>query len=115
MSRDKASLQDIIDSCSLALRYLGSKTVDELKADQEKVDAIVRWIGIVGEAAKRLSKPFCQTHSQIPWRLMAGMRDILVHDYDQVDVARVHSAVTKQMPELLDQLKRIIDSLPDPE
>lgn len=114
MSFDKAHLQDIIESFEWAKRYLGTLTVAQLAADQEKQDAIIRRIEIVGEATKRLSQDFRDANPHLPWRDMAGMRDILIHGYDRVDVARVHSTVTSRMPELIEELIQLRDALPDP-
>jgi uncharacterized protein with HEPN domain len=115
MSHDKAYLHDIVESFERAMGYLGTLTVSQLAADQEKQDAIIRRIEIVGEATKRLSEDLRSANPQVPWREMAGMRDILIHGYDRVDVVRIHSAVTMRMPELIDELKRIRDALPDPD
>lgn len=115
MSHDKAYLHDIVESFERAMDYLGTLTVHELSADQQKQDAIIRRIEIVGEATKRLSQGIRDTNPRVPWREMAGMRDILIHNYGRVDVARVHSTVTARMPELIDELRRIRDALPDPQ
>ena len=115
MSHDKTYLHDIVESFERAMSYLGTLAVGELAADQEKQDAIIRRIEIVGEATKRLSEGLRQDNPLVPWREMAGMRDILIHGYDRVDVVRVHSTVTVRMPALIDELKRIRDALPDPE
>jgi len=51
--------------------------------------AIVRQIEIIGEATKRLSEDFRNSHPEIPWRSMAGMRDVVIHGYDHVDLEEV--------------------------
>jgi len=115
MSHDKAHLRDIVDSFELAIRYLGTQSREKLAADQQNLDAIIRRIEVVGEAAKRLSDDFRASNPQVPWRDMAGMRDRVIHGYDRIDVERVFSTVAMRMPQLLPELQRLLDSLPDPQ
>ena len=52
-------------------------------------DAVLRNFEIIGEAAKRLDDSFRAAHPQIPWRALAGLRDVLIHQYEGVDLGRV--------------------------
>ncbi len=52
-------------------------------------DAVIRNFEIMGEAAKRVSQAYRRRHPQIPWRLMAGFRDVLIHAYEGIDLNRV--------------------------
>ncbi|MFM6408390.1 MAG: DUF86 domain-containing protein, partial [Microcystis sp.] len=63
--------------------------------------AILYQITIIGEATKRLSVIFRQQHPEIPWREMAGMRDVIVHKYDQLDLDVVWDIVENKLTELL--------------
>jgi uncharacterized protein with HEPN domain len=63
---------------------------------------------IVGEAAKRLSGPFRARHPGVPWRLVAGMRDRLIHQYDAVDLDEVWATVRRDLPGLLRVLAPLI-------
>ena len=83
MSRDRESLIDIINSIKRILRYANGINRFELETNDEKLSAILYQVTIIGEATKRLSESLRQNHSEIPWREMAGMRDIIVHKYDQ--------------------------------
>ena len=52
-------------------------------------DAVIRQLEIIGEATKRLSKQLCSQHPEVPWRRIAGLRDVLIHDYMGVDIKAV--------------------------
>ncbi len=85
MPRDQESLIDIAKAAQRILRYAEGVSRSELEMNDEKLSAILYQITIIGEAAKRISQIYRQQHPEIPWREMAGMRDVIVHDYDQLD------------------------------
>jgi len=89
MSRDLDYATDILAAARLALSYVARVAYEDFITDTMRQDAVVRELLIVGEAAKRLSDEFKVLHPDIPWRQMAGMRDILVHAYDHVDLDEV--------------------------
>ena len=68
------------------MQYADGQDLDSLAANVEKQDDILRRITIIGEATKRLSNEFRLQHAEIPWKQMAGMRDVITHDYDEVDL-----------------------------
>ncbi|WP_414590499.1 DUF86 domain-containing protein [Anabaena sp. CCY 9614] len=76
---------DITNAIRRSLRYANGVSKSELETNDEKLSAILYQITIIGEATKRLSPSFRQQHQKIPWRQMAGMRDVIVHEYDQLD------------------------------
>ncbi|MCZ7664670.1 MAG: DUF86 domain-containing protein [Thermoleophilia bacterium] len=61
---------------------------------------------------KRLSEEFREQHPNLPWRLMAGMRDKLIHEYDEVDIEEVWRTVQNDLPELLATVEPLIPSKP---
>ncbi len=69
--------------------YTANVTFEEFLSNDEKQDAVLRRILIIGEATKRLSPEFRENYSNIPWREIAGMRDVIVHDYNRVDIEAV--------------------------
>ena len=69
---------------------------------------MVRQLEIIGEATKRLREAFRASHPTIPWRQMAGMRDILIHNYDDVDLDEVWNVATIYIPELIQQIEPFV-------
>ncbi len=74
-------------------------------------DAVVRNFEIIGEAAKRVSDETRQRYPQVPWRTMAGLRDVLIHNYMSVDLERVWGFVERDLPGLAIQLDTTLSDL----
>jgi len=71
-------------------------------------DAVIRQLEVIGEATKRLSLEVRSNHPDIPWRRIAGMRDVLIHDYMGVDLAAVWEVAQRDLPGLKRQLESIL-------
>jgi len=95
---DLITLLDIYQAIELIFSYTKNVSYQELVKNQEKQDAVLRRIIIIGEATKRLSADFRQQHSSIPWKQIAGMRDILTHNYDNVDLEEVWAVINVNLP-----------------
>lgn len=65
----------------------------------------------MGEAAKRLSLEFREAHPNVPWREMAGLRDVLVHDYEVVDPDVLWEIVKGRLPGLKEQIEQILSRI----
>ena len=102
--RDLLLKQEIFEAARWIEKFLGQNTEDTFIADEMLCSAVMYKLQSIGEAVKRLSEDFKTRHPNIPWKQIAGMRDILVHDYTEVDRAAVWEAATKNMPELLTEL-----------
>lgn len=107
MLRDQESLIDIANAIRRILRYTDGISKSELEANDEKISAILYQITIIGEATKRLSQVFRQQHPEITWREMAGMRDVIIHKYDQLDLDVVWDVVEK-LPKLLNLINPLL-------
>lgn len=114
MSRDLESLIDIERAVQRILRFSDGVKRSELISNEEKISAILYQITIIGEATKRLTMEFRQTHPEIPWRNLAGMRDILIHEYDQVDIDIVWDVIRNELPQLLEYIRPLLSSLEQP-
>ena len=76
-------------------------------------DAVIRNIEVIGEATKQVSPGLRRQHPEIPWKEMAGMRDVLIHDYMGVDLKTVWKVLQKRLPGLKPLLKGLISTKKD--
>lgn len=107
---DLASVLDIVTAAQQIQRYSAALTRAQLEQDDEKQAAILYRIAVIGEAVKRISPAFRAQHPQVPWRKIAGMRDIVLHQYDRVNLDLVWSVIETQLPQLLDTLTPLLPS-----
>lgn len=97
-ARDRQALIDVLSVLDRALGYPIDSEETFLARDYLQ-DVVIRCLEIVGEATKRLSPELRLLHPGVPWRAMAGMRDVLIHSYDQVDLEEVWMAY-QRFPEI---------------
>lgn len=93
-------LRDIREACRLIESYVAGVALDEFFKDTEKQDAVIRRIEIIGEATAHLSEATRAELPGLPFRQMRGMRNIVAHDYGNVDVALVWKAATENIPKI---------------
>jgi uncharacterized protein with HEPN domain len=104
-------LEHILDSIELIESYSKGKTERDLMESVGLQDQIIRRIEIIGEAVKNLPEDLIADHPEVPLRDMAGMRDIVVHQYFVVDLEFVWQAATKDFPELKEKILKIQEDL----
>jgi len=110
MSRrdDVVRLRDMLDAAQAAVRVLGEHSAEELEGTEVLALAVPHAVEIVGEAAGRLSKSFCDAHPEVPWSEVTGMRHRIVHDYFAVDYQRLWDTVRSDLPPLIERLKQLL-------
>jgi uncharacterized protein with HEPN domain len=86
--------------------YLNAVSHESFLADMEKQDAVLRRFEIIGEAASRLSPETQSLFTNLPFRSMRGMRNIIAHDYGDVDIDQVWKTATTDLDELIATLER---------
>lgn len=108
MHRDNATLVDIHRADQHIRQFVADCPGEEaFRKDIQLQSAVLHQITILGEAAKRLSDDFRDKHPHIPWRQMAGMRDVLIHGYS-IDLGEVWRVTQRDIPRLIEQIHPLL-------
>jgi uncharacterized protein with HEPN domain len=114
VDRDAALLWDMLQACREIREFTRDVAWEDFIADRKLCLAVERCLEIVGEAAGHIGKPFRSAHPEIPWRLITGMRNVLAHDYGQIEYQVIYGTVTKKVPSLLTTLEVLLPESRNP-
>lgn len=108
---DSVYFHHIFDAISRIEEYL--KDIDEIdfKKNHLVQDGVIRQIEIIGEATRKVSSSFRESHPEIPWRDIAGMRDKLIHHYFGVDLDAVWLTATEDIPKFKLEVEKILKDM----
>ncbi|MBM3883270.1 MAG: DUF86 domain-containing protein [Verrucomicrobia bacterium] len=115
MPKDNALLDDILQAAKAIRRFTEGVSLEQFKANEEKHEAVNRKFQIIGEAPRRLSPEARNAFPEIPWKLITAMRNIIVHDYDDVDLVVVLDTAHKNIPSLVERLEAYLVAHPPPD
>ncbi len=100
MSRDASSVMDILQACREIQGLTRGMSEDDFLADQRTHYAVLYLFAVIGEAVFRLSDEFKDQHTEISWREIRGMRNVLVYNYEGVNLKKTWEAINLDLPEL---------------
>jgi uncharacterized protein with HEPN domain len=103
-------LKDILNSIDDIENFIGSMSFEEFKKDRKTINAVVRSIEVIGEAAKNIPRALKDKYKGVPWKKMAGMRDKLIHEYFGIDVEILWKTVKEDIPPLKEPIQKILAS-----
>ncbi len=112
MKDDQLYLRHILDAIERVESYT-AVGYDIFVSTTHWQDATIRQLEVIGEATKRLSENLRSRHSQVPWRRIAGLRDVLIHDYMGVDLNAVWEITQDSLPALKEHVQAILGRLDD--
>jgi uncharacterized protein with HEPN domain len=104
-------LGEILMAIDLLRQYTAGMDYEAFRVNVEKQDAVVRRLEIIGEAVKGIPSDVRAANPDVPWRDIAGARDVLVHEYFRVDLAMAWNMVEKDLPGLEREVRRMLDEL----
>jgi uncharacterized protein with HEPN domain len=106
MSPEREFLEDIVVAARLVLTYAKGVSREDFEHNIEKQDSIVRRLAVIGEAATKLSPHVREAIPDIPWPSVIGLRNILVHQYWEIDLDELWVIVHRDLPILLEKVER---------
>ena len=108
MKDDRVYLRHILDAISKIERYLKGTSYKSFLKNDMKIDAVVRELEIIGEAARNVSTKLKDQHSEIPWNRIMGMRNYLIHEYFGVIKKIVWETCKTDLKSLKEQIRSLL-------
>ena len=104
-------VQDIIDSIIDMEKFIGEMDFNDFSQDKKTLNAVVRSLEVIGEAAKKIPESLRKKYQKLPWKEMAKMRDKLIHGYFGVDIEIVWKVVKDEIPPLKPLIDQVLKDL----
>lgn len=101
-------MEDIVEYSSNVTMLIEGHTFESFVGDKSTYYSVMKNVEIVGEAAYMLSKAFKKAHPATPWKIVQGMRHVLVHDYANIDDKELYNTAVNSIPELRQQVERYL-------
>ena len=115
-SRDMAAfIGHVVMAMRFVADFIDGMTLDDFLADRKTRDAVIRNCEVIGEAVKHIPEDFRATHPEVDWQGLAGLRDVLIHQYFGVDYVTLWNIVAKECPAYCAALAALPECPPLPE
>ena len=104
-------LSDLLDAVEKIQFFIKGLDFDNFKKDDRTKFAVIRALEIIGEAAKHIPEEVRIKNPEVPWKEMAGMRDVLAHDYFGIDEETVWLTAKEKTPQLITSIKKVLTEI----
>ena len=111
---DCQRLQHMQDAIVKILKFTDGLSYEQFVSDERNCAAVTHCFTVLGEAANRVTGEFRASHSELPWTQVVGFRNVVVHEYFDVDYSVMWDTIQNDLKPLLDVLTPIVDALPTP-
>ena len=105
----KVFFQDILHAASKLRLYVDGLTLETFRKDERTIDAVIRNLEVIGEATKKIPQHIRSANPNVEWKQIAGLRDILIHEYFGIDVEIVWDIVQNHVPAYAEAIERILE------
>ena len=102
-------IQDILDSIRESSRFIEGMEFEDFAEDKKTINAVVRSLEVIGEAAKKIPDSLREKYPLIPWKRMAGMRDKLIHEYWGTDLEIVWEVINNDLPPIISLIQKVME------
>ncbi|TXI32384.1 MAG: DUF86 domain-containing protein [Niabella sp.] len=109
--RDFKYIHDILEQINIVENFISGISKDQFMSDEKTQYAVVRGIELIGEISNKLSDEFIAEYKDFPYREMRGMRNRLIHEYDNVDIVKVYDVAYIHLPVLKKQVLNLINKI----
>lgn len=107
-------LEDIVTAIDETAEFTQGLTFESFSRDRKTINAAIRSLEVLGEAAKRIPESMRAMAPGVPWKYMAGMRDKLIHEYFGVDSEIVWTVIREELPPIRPEILKLMDLLEEP-
>lgn len=105
--RNEIIIQKLLSYSEKIIGYCAGLDYERFSANSQLVEACVFNLSQMGELANRVDAAYAEAHSQVPWRLLYGLRNRIVHDYEGVNLQLIWEIIKDDLPALRDELSKI--------
>lgn len=109
---DQSFLWDMLEHARGVREFVTGRSYEDYLSDKQFRAAVERYVEIIGEAARNVSRPFQRAHPEIPWQKIVAQRHVLSHEYGEIKHDRVWMVATIHVPVLIEQLLPLVPPPP---